>query len=86
MSLFKRVLNAGEGRKLKLLESIVPEINALEPDMERLSDDELRGPDRRVPSAVRAGRGPRRDARGGLRDRPRGRASGSSASGTSTSS
>ena len=32
----------GEGRKLKLLESIVPEITALEPDMERLSDDELR--------------------------------------------
>src|SRR4051794_40044851 len=42
MSLFKRVLNAGEGRKLKLLESIVPEISALEPDIERLSDDELR--------------------------------------------
>ena len=42
MSLFKRVLNAGEGRKLKLLESIVPEINALEPDFERMSDDELR--------------------------------------------
>src|SRR4051812_4392703 len=42
MSLFKRVLNAGEGRKLKLLESIVPEISALEPDVERLSDDELR--------------------------------------------
>src|SRR6185312_12187374 len=42
MSLFKRVLNAGEGRKLKLLQSIVPEISALEPDMERLSDDELR--------------------------------------------
>jgi len=43
MSLFKRVLNAGEGRKLKLLQSIVPEINALEPDMERLSDAELQG-------------------------------------------
>ena len=42
MSLFKRVLNAGEGRKLKLLETIVPEISALEPDVERLSDDELR--------------------------------------------
>src|SRR4051794_34809587 len=42
MSLFKRVLNAGEGRKLKLLESIVPEISALEPEMERRSDDELR--------------------------------------------
>ncbi len=43
MSLFKRVLNAGEGRKLKLLQSIVPEISALEPDMERLSDAELQG-------------------------------------------
>ena len=42
MSLFKRVLNVGEGRKLKLLESIVPEINALEPDVERLSDEQLR--------------------------------------------
>jgi preprotein translocase subunit SecA len=43
MSLFKRVLNAGEGRKLKLLESIVPEVGAFEADVERLSDDELRG-------------------------------------------
>src|SRR3954452_20614563 len=42
MSLFKRVLNAGEGRKLKLLQSIVPEIGALEPEIERLSDEDLR--------------------------------------------
>ena len=53
MSLFKRVLNAGEGRKLKLLQSIVPEISALEPDMERLSDDGAPRPDRRVPPPLR---------------------------------
>src|SRR4029079_12836116 len=42
MSLFQRILHAGEGRKLKLLESIVPEVGSYEPDMERRSDDELR--------------------------------------------
>ena len=49
MGLFKKLLHAGEGRKLKLLESIVPDVNALEPEMERRSDDELRVADRRVP-------------------------------------
>ncbi len=43
MGLFKRILNAGEGRKLKLLQSIVPDISALEPEMERRSDAELAG-------------------------------------------
>ena len=42
MGLFQKVLHAGEGRKLKLLESIVPEVSGLEPEMERRSDDELR--------------------------------------------
>ncbi len=41
MGLFQKVLHAGEGRKLKLLESLVPEINAFAPEMERRSDDEL---------------------------------------------
>jgi preprotein translocase subunit SecA len=41
MGLFKRILNAGEGRKLKLLQSIVPEVTAVEPEMERRSDAEL---------------------------------------------
>jgi preprotein translocase subunit SecA len=41
MGLFQKILHAGEGRKLKLLESIVPEVNALEPEMERRSDEEL---------------------------------------------
>ena len=42
MALFQRVLRAGEGRKLKALESLVPEINALEPEIQALSDDGLR--------------------------------------------
>ena len=42
MSLFKKLLNAGEGRKLKLLETIVPEVGAFEPEMELRSDDQLR--------------------------------------------
>jgi preprotein translocase subunit SecA len=42
MGLFSKVLHAGEGRKLKALQGLVPEIGALEPEMERRSDAELR--------------------------------------------
>jgi preprotein translocase subunit SecA len=42
MSVFTRVLRAGEGKKVKRLAEIVPMISALEPEMEALSDDELR--------------------------------------------
>ena len=42
MSVFKRVLRSGEGRKLKFLQDLVPDINALEPTTEVLSDDALR--------------------------------------------
>ena len=42
MGLFNKILHAGEGRKLKLLESIVPAVNALEPEMETRSDADLR--------------------------------------------
>ncbi|MSV69119.1 MAG: hypothetical protein F2877_08585, partial [Actinobacteria bacterium] len=41
MSLFQKLLNAGDGRKLKLVRSIVPLVAAFEPEMERRSDDEL---------------------------------------------
>ncbi|WP_292775354.1 preprotein translocase subunit SecA [Microbacterium sp. UBA6741] len=41
MGLMQRVLRAGEGKKLRALESLVPDVNALEPDIQRLSDDEL---------------------------------------------
>ena len=42
MSVFKRVLRSGEGRKLKFIQALVPDINALEPSTEALSDDALR--------------------------------------------
>ena len=42
MSLFKRVLRSGEGRKLKALQALVPDINAAEPELSGLDDDALR--------------------------------------------
>src|SRR5687768_4029445 len=42
MSVFTKILRAGEGRKVKALREIVPDINAWEPEIEALSDDALR--------------------------------------------
>ena len=42
MSVFSKVLRAGEGKKLRRLAEIVPMINELEPEIEALSDAELR--------------------------------------------
>ena len=42
MSLLRRVLRSGEGRKLRDLQALVPDINALEPELQRLDDDGLR--------------------------------------------
>ena len=42
MGILSRVLRAGEGKKVKALESLVPDINALEREIEALSDDALR--------------------------------------------
>jgi preprotein translocase subunit SecA len=41
MSVFHKILRAGEGRTLKRLEQRVDEVNALEPEYEALSDDQL---------------------------------------------
>src|SRR6201997_386271 len=41
MSVFSKILRAGEGRKIRALKALVPDINALEPEMERMSDEEL---------------------------------------------
>ena len=41
MSVFTRVLKAGEGKKVRRLAELVPLVNELEPDMEARSDDEL---------------------------------------------
>ncbi len=43
MSIFKKVLAAGEGKKLKELQALVPRVNALEDELIKLSDEELRG-------------------------------------------
>jgi preprotein translocase subunit SecA len=42
MSILTKVLRAGEGKKQKALQTLVPDINALEPEIEALSDDALR--------------------------------------------
>src|SRR4051795_3362326 len=42
MGVLDRVLRLGEGRKVKALESLVPDINALEPEIVALSDDALK--------------------------------------------
>ena len=41
MGVLDKVLRAGEGRKLKAIAGLVPDINALEPEMQKLSDAEL---------------------------------------------
>ena len=43
MGILDRILRAGEGKKLKALQGIVPEINALESEMKALSDAQLTG-------------------------------------------
>ncbi len=42
MAVLDRLLRAGEGKKLRALAGLVPEINSLEPEIEALSDDDLR--------------------------------------------
>src|SRR5256714_11372511 len=41
MGVFDKILHLGEGRKLKALEGIVPEVGAFEAETKGLSDDEL---------------------------------------------
>jgi preprotein translocase subunit SecA len=41
MSVFTKVLKAGEGKKVRRLAELVPSINALEPEMQALSDAQL---------------------------------------------
>ena len=42
MGVFDKILRAGEGRKLRAVQSLVPDINALEAETRALSDDALR--------------------------------------------
>src|ERR1035441_1174394 len=41
MSVLTKFLRMGEGKKLRALQSLVPDINALEPELEALSDEDL---------------------------------------------
>ncbi|HEX5095951.1 MAG TPA: preprotein translocase subunit SecA, partial [Acidimicrobiia bacterium] len=41
MGVFNKLLHAGEGKRLKAVQSIVPLVSNLEPEVERLSDEEL---------------------------------------------
>ncbi len=41
MSILQKLLRAGEGKKVKLLESVIPDVAAFESDIERLSDAQL---------------------------------------------
>jgi len=43
MAIWSKLLRSGEGKKTRALESLIPEINALEPEIKRLSDGELSG-------------------------------------------
>ncbi len=42
MGVFDKLLRTGEGKKVKAIAALVPDINALEPEMQALSDDALR--------------------------------------------
>ena len=43
MALLNRILRAGEGKKVKALADIIPDINAQEPEIHALSDQALKG-------------------------------------------
>ena len=55
MKLLDRILRAGEGKKIKALQGLVPDINALEPAIQRLSDSELQAKTNEFRSRVERG-------------------------------
>ena len=85
MGILDRILRAGEGKKLKALQGLVPDINALEPGMQQLTDDALQAKTaefrERLATATTS-----TTCHRGVRRHPRGRRAASSASATSTSS
>ncbi len=42
MKLFDKILKAGDGKRLKNIQSVVAPVNAIEPEIEKLTDDELK--------------------------------------------
>ena len=55
MKLLDRILRAGEGKKIKALQGLVPHINALEPSVQRLSDADLQAKTKEFRSRVERG-------------------------------
>ena len=53
----KKILRSGEGKKLKLLQDLVPDINELEQDFQKLSDEDLRAKTSEFKSRVTQGEG-----------------------------
>ena len=70
MPVLDKIANIGEGRKLKNLTDLAKLVNTYEPEVEDLSDDELRENDGRVQGTRRERRGARRPPARGLRGRP----------------
>ena len=55
MSIFSKALRIGEGKRLKELEALVERVNALEPETEALSDDDLIAKTAEFQNRVRSG-------------------------------
>ncbi|MDP6341417.1 MAG: preprotein translocase subunit SecA [Acidimicrobiales bacterium] len=53
----KKILRSGEGKKLKLLQDLVPDINELEQDFQKLSDEDLQAKTSEFKSRVTQGEG-----------------------------
>ena len=53
----KKILRSGEGKKLKLLQDLVPDINELEHDFQKLSDEDLRAKTSDFKSRISQGEG-----------------------------
>jgi preprotein translocase subunit SecA len=56
VSLLDKILRAGEGRQLRQLEKIAEEVNAFEPRVSALNDDELRGQTEKLKSELASGK------------------------------
>ena len=72
-TLLAKVVGTQNDRELKRLRPIVAEVNALEPAIQALSDEQLRGKTAEFRQRARQRRDARRSAAGSLRRRPRGR-------------
>ena len=68
----KAIFGSSNDRYVRSLRKIVDKINAFEPTISAMTDDELQGPDRDLQRPARRGRDARRPPARGLRHGPRG--------------